>query len=214
MRSPWGKVAKMHERVIVYVDGFNLYFGLREKGWKKYYWLNVQKLASKLLINNQKLVHTKYFTSKITKPDSKWKRQEAFLSALGNLTDFSIYYGRYQSFEEYCNKCGHRHIQSNEKRTDVNIATHMLVDAFQDAFDTAILISADSDLTLPILEIQRLFPDKFTKIAFPPARSSFDLRKAAPICFEIYESKIRNSLFPDHIKLPTGYVVRKPAMWK
>ena len=39
----------MIERVIVYIDGFNLYFGLKSKGWKRYYWLNLQKLAIKLL---------------------------------------------------------------------------------------------------------------------------------------------------------------------
>lgn len=25
-------------RVIAYIDGFNLYFGLKSKGWKRYYW--------------------------------------------------------------------------------------------------------------------------------------------------------------------------------
>jgi len=207
-------MTKKRERVIVFIDGFNLYFGLKEKGWKKYYWLNVKKLAASLVTPKQVLVHTKYFTAKITKPNSKRKRQEAFLSALGTLSDFSIYYGRYQSFTAICKKCGHKHIQSNEKRTDVNIATHMLVDAFQDSFDTAILISADSDLTLPILEIRRLFPRKYIKIAFPPARSSYDLRNVAPTCFQIYETKLRKSLFPDEVVLATGYTVTRPKSWR
>lgn len=32
---------------ICYIDGFNLYHGLRSKGWRKYYWLEeCRKLAS------------------------------------------------------------------------------------------------------------------------------------------------------------------------
>ena len=104
------------ERVIVYVDGFNLYFGLRAMGWKKYYWLNIQAFALSLLIPTQELTHTKYFTSKITKPESKRKRQSAYLSALATLSDFSIYYGRYQSFDEKCHHCGHTYRTSNEKK--------------------------------------------------------------------------------------------------
>jgi uncharacterized LabA/DUF88 family protein len=202
------------ERVIVYIDGFNLYFGLRDKGWKKYYWLNLKKLALSLLNKNQELVQTKYFTAKIKKPNAKRKRQEAFLSALGTLTDFSIHWGRYQAHEAMCKNCGYQYIQSNEKRTDVNIATHMLVDAFQGNFDTAILVSADSDLTLPIVEIRRLFPKKYIKVAFPPARASHDLERVAPTCFRIYENKLRKSLFPDKITLASGYTIVRPGHWK
>ncbi len=32
------------ERVIAYIDGFNLYFGLIEAGFNKYRWLNIKKL--------------------------------------------------------------------------------------------------------------------------------------------------------------------------
>ena len=44
------------ERVITYIDGFNLYFGLKTKGWKRYYWLDLQKLTMNLLKVNQKLI--------------------------------------------------------------------------------------------------------------------------------------------------------------
>ena len=44
------------ERVIVYVDGFNLYYGLKSKGWQRYYWLDVQRLGENLLLPGQVLV--------------------------------------------------------------------------------------------------------------------------------------------------------------
>jgi len=202
------------ERVIVYLDGFNLYFGLKSKGWKKYYWLNLKTFSQSLISSRQSLVHTKYFTSKVTKPESKRKRQAAWLSALGTLTDFTIYYGRFQSYEEECRRCGYRYLTANEKKTDVNIATQLLVDAFQDRFDTAMLVTADSDLVPPITEVQRLFPNKFIKVAFPPGRSSFELRNTVQPCFTIFESKLRKNLFPDQVQLPTGYTVKRPASWK
>ena len=62
------------ERVITYVDGFNLYFGLKSSKWQNLYWLNIQKLAQNLLKPNQKLEFVKYFTSMITSPpDSREK---------------------------------------------------------------------------------------------------------------------------------------------
>ena len=36
------------ERIIAYIDGFNLYFGLRAKGWKRYYWLNLRAMCENL----------------------------------------------------------------------------------------------------------------------------------------------------------------------
>ena len=44
------------DRVIAYVDGFNLYFGLREKGWQRYYWLDIQAMVGRLLKPTQQLL--------------------------------------------------------------------------------------------------------------------------------------------------------------
>jgi hypothetical protein len=57
------------ERVIAYVDGYNLYYGLREKQWKWFYWLNVQAMARHLLKTDQRLVTTKYFTTIVKQPE-------------------------------------------------------------------------------------------------------------------------------------------------
>jgi hypothetical protein len=146
------------KRVIVYIDGFNLYFGLMQKGWQKYLWLDLKKFAVSLLRSGQILIHTKYFTSRISKPVSKQRLQSNLIDALNALTEFSIYYGRYQAEVRTCENCGFNAIISNEKKTDVNIATELLVDAFQDKFDTAILVTADADLTAPIVAIRKLFP--------------------------------------------------------
>lgn len=63
------------ERVIAYIDGFNFYFGLKSKGWQRYYWLNLQELARSLLLPSQRLASTKYFTARISAPPDKQRRQ-------------------------------------------------------------------------------------------------------------------------------------------
>ncbi len=80
-------------RVIAYIDGFNLYFGLKSKGWRRYYWLDVQKLVHTLLRPDQDLAETKYFTSNITDNPDKKKRQRTYLEALMTLPALRIYYG-------------------------------------------------------------------------------------------------------------------------
>jgi hypothetical protein len=78
------------------------YFGLKAKGWQRYYWLNLQALAKNLLKANQILTHIKYFITRVSDPPSKVKRQTTFIEALETLSDFSIYYGHYQSNIKTC----------------------------------------------------------------------------------------------------------------
>src|SRR3989304_4835741 len=70
------------ERVIVYIDGFNLYFGICDKGWRRYLWLDLPALATRLLTPGQQLVATKYFTARVRADPGKIRRQSTYLQAL------------------------------------------------------------------------------------------------------------------------------------
>ena len=201
------------ERIITYIDGFNLYFGLKSKNWKKYYWLNLKELSNNLLIKDQKLVKTKYFTSRVNDNPEKQKRQSTFIDALETLSDFEIYYGKYQQNKVECYQCHYVFSDQNEKMTDVNIATEMLCDAFRDSYDTAILISGDSDLIPPIRAIQNHFPRKKVIVAFPPERYNKSVKDVAKGSFIIGRSKLHNSLFPDTLTSKTGFLLNKPKEW-
>jgi uncharacterized LabA/DUF88 family protein len=201
------------ERTIVYIDGFNLYFGLKTKSWKRFYWLNVKELANNILQPPQALIKTKYFTSRITFPPDKAKRQGTFIEALETLTDFEIFYGKYQSNSKTCNRCGNIEMVPNEKMTDVNIAVEMLADAFQNLFDTAILVSADSDLTAPIKKIKRLYTNKRIVLGFPPERHSFALKQISDGSFTIGRKTLAKSVFPDKVTKKDGFVLIKPVEW-
>ena len=201
------------ERVITYIDGFNLYFGLKEKRWKRYYWLDLQKLCSNILKSDQSLVLTKYFTSRVSYPPNKVKRQGTFIEALETLDNFELFYGKYQANPYTCNKCKQVTQIQNEKMTDVNIAVEMLSDAYQNKYDTAILISADSDLKAPIQKVLELFPEKRILVAFPPSRFSFELTRIASASFTIGRKKISESVFNDEIVKKDGFKLIKPIEW-
>jgi uncharacterized LabA/DUF88 family protein len=202
------------ERLIAYVDGFNLYYGLREKGWRRYYWLNIEQLVRRLLKENQQLVSTKYFTARISGPQAKQRRQTVFLEALCTLSDFEIFYGHYLSGTISCKRCGRTWSDFEEKMTDVNIATEMLSDAFEDKFHTALLISADSDLVPALRALKRLFPKKRVIVFFPPGRFSAQLKNTADQQLSIGRGTLAKSQFPDRIRKPDGFVLQRPSEWR
>jgi len=202
------------KRVIAYIDGFNLYYGLRSKGCKHFYWLNLQAVTQHLLKPNQTLTVTKYFTTKVKSPPDKQRRQTTFLEALGTLPDLHIYYGHYLADEITCRNCGHTYTTHHEKMTDVNIAVELLTDAFQDNFDIALLISADGDLVGPVKKVKQLFPHKRVIVVFPPKRHSNALKNASDVCLHLDRIVLAKSMFPDQVVKADGFVLRRPSKWR
>jgi uncharacterized LabA/DUF88 family protein len=202
------------DRVIAYIDGYNLYHGLRAKGWKRFYWLNIQAMIKDLLTKNQTLSFTKYFTTRVARPADKHKRQAGFLEALQTLQNFAIYYGHFLSDPVTCRNCGHTYETHHEKMTDVNIAVEMMSDAFQNRFDTAFLVTADSDLLNLVRTVRRLFSQKRIIIVFPPKRASIDLSRAGTGVIHIDRTLLAKSQFPDEIVKPDGFVLRRPSRWR
>ena len=207
----------MTQRVIVYIDGFNLYFGMCAKGWRKYLWLDLAALSRALLKPSQQLEWVHYFTARIRAKGPRKqsaKRQTTYLEALGALPNLSIHEGHYLSKQDHCRQCGATWPAFEEKMTDVNIATALLIDAFDDRFDTALILSGDSDLTTPVRSLRARFQEKRVIVALPPARRSHQLSKAANGHFVIGADSLRNSLLPEQIKLPRGHVLQRPEEWR
>jgi len=205
------------DRTITYIDGFNLYFGLKSKGYRRYYWLNIQELSQNLLKNDQRLEYTKYFTSRVSsskKDPYKSKRQAIYLEAIETLRDCRIYYGHYLSKKVKCHNCQYSWQTHEEKMTDVNISVELMADAFKNKFDTALILSGDSDLTGPVKYVLSIFPEKRVVIAFPPDRHSKQLQLAANASFTIGRKKISDSQFPEIVIKPDGFKLSRPKLWK
>jgi hypothetical protein len=213
MRDGLFKRDNSMKRVIVYIDGFNLYYGLREKGWKWAYWLNLSALAQALIPDGYMLVRTKYFTSIVTSPPNKHDRQNEFLEALRTLPELDIFYGLFLDHPVTCPRCNLTYPVHGEKMTDVNIAVQALTDAHLNLYDRAILISADSDLTGMIRAVRNVY-EKSVIVAFPPKRWSNELKQAANGIIHIGRTDLSKSLFPDEVIKPEGFILRRPKTWQ
>jgi uncharacterized LabA/DUF88 family protein len=201
------------ERVIAYIDGFNLYFGILEANFNQCRWLNVRDLVSRLLQPNQELLGVKYFTSRVSNNPDKQKRQSTYIDALESI-GVEIYYGNYQDGFEECKRCGHIWRTAKEKMTDVNIATSIIVDAYKDEYDMALLISGDSDLTPPIKAVHSLFKNKRVFIAFPPKRHNSSMAIVSKGSMIIGRKKLIDAQFNEEVMSKTGYKLKRPTEWK
>ncbi len=203
-------------RVISYIDGFNLYYGLKSKGWKKFYWLDVVSLSKTLLKSQQTLEHCHYFTARISNSGNNnrsARRQAIWLDALDTLDDQTSHFGHYLKKPQQCRRCGSRWVINEEKMTDVNIATQLLIDAYEDKFDIALVVSGDSDLSTPIKEILHRFPSKKIIVVFPPKRHSHHLEKMATNSFVLGAAKLRQNQLPETITTQTGHKLKRPPQW-
>jgi uncharacterized LabA/DUF88 family protein len=201
--------------VICYIDGFNLYHGLRSKGWRKYYWLDLWALAERFLLSGQTLSEVVYCTAKVKKDPDALKRQMTFIDALkAYRPNLKVEYGHYLAKEMNCFKCGNKYTRHEEKMTDVNIACHLLTDAMDGRFDVALLMSGDSDLVPPVRIIRQRWPGKRVIAIFPPARKSDALRRIAHGQKWIAESDLRNCQLPESVSVALGRSVVRPEKWR
>ena len=201
-------------RVIAYVDGFNLYYGLKAKHGRKYLWLDLQGLAVSMLRPGDTLASVKYFTARVRNDPNGEQRQSVYLDALASHCPLlTVIDGRFQEKVRLCHNCNSTWTSYEEKETDVSIAVAMVEDAVLSNYDTALLVSADSDLCPSVRSVRRLSPRKRIIAAFPPRRWSGDLAAAVHGSFTIGDAKIRQAQLPLKIVGPGGILLAKPAHW-
>jgi uncharacterized LabA/DUF88 family protein len=201
------------DRVGVYIDGFNLYFGICDKGWRRYLWLDLPTLARRLLQPGQQLVSVKYFTARVRADPGKIHRQSTYLQALEARGGLTIRYGRYQEKTKECRNCHSTWTEHEEKMTDVRLASELLRDAYKDTFDVAVIVSADADLQPPIEFIRLDLPSKRIVVVFPPERDSFHLRAIADDYFRIGRARLSKSQLPPVVNKHDGYPLKRPIEW-
>lgn len=202
------------KRVMVYIDGFNLYFGLCERGWRRYLWLDLPHLAGTLVRPGDVLAATKYFTARVRADPGKVRRQSTYLQALQARGALDIHYGRYQEKPKECHRCHATWTEYEEKMSDVRLAVELLRDTYADRYDIAVVVSADADLQPPIELVKADFPTKRVVVVFPPARESYHLRAVAHEFFRIGRGRLSKSQLPTSVKKADGYVLQRPLEWQ
>lgn len=200
-------------KTIVYIDGFNLYYGIKEKYAKRFIWLNIETLSNEILQKNQQLEGVKYFTARINNNTSKRQKQNSYLEALNEITNVKMFFGRYQNHEMNCKTCNATWSVPKEKKTDVNIAIQMTAVAFLDNFDDALLITRDSDLVPPIEIIKQHFVEKRIGLAISPGLISRELIRKVDYSFYLSRKVFKENQLPAAIEKSNGFMIKKPTNW-
>jgi hypothetical protein len=203
----------------IYIDGFNLYYGALKK--TSYRWLNLERLCQ-LLLSKNTIGEIKYFTALVSaRPNDLDQpvRQQLYLRALGTLPKVSVHFGHFLTHavtmplvmpagqpQQYV-----RVIKTEEKGSDVNLATHLLHDAHMGRFDIAVVISNDSDLLEPI-KIVREQLGKRVGILNPHPNPSRALLPHIDFIKQIRAGVLKVAQFPVTLTDAHG-TFTKPAAW-
>jgi uncharacterized LabA/DUF88 family protein len=194
------RAVTLQKRINVYIDGFNLYYGLVRGGSFK--WLDLQKYFE-FIRPIDDIVKIYYFTALIngkTKPN-----QDRYLAALNTLPKLEVILGLFK--------------QGKEKCTDVNIAIQMLSDAFDNLCDVFILVSADNDLMPVCRMIRKRFSEKKLVVYIPARRSMRGERHSELLKNTVHdygfmpEQYLKPAQFPNPVIAADGTEIRKPEDW-
>ncbi|MEZ4553127.1 MAG: NYN domain-containing protein [Dehalococcoidia bacterium] len=214
-------------RINVYIDGFNLYFGCL--AGTPYRWLNIAALVDSLLAPVFPLYtvsHIRYFTAPVeNRPNNPYarERQEVYFRALRTLPRLSLHFGKFKTnTRSYMLADGTGFaevVRSEEKGSDVNLASYLLIDAIDGCYDVAVVISNDTDLVLPI----QLARDRFgvavgvaAPIYFRNRYPMVDLEEVADFKIHItraHKAALRAAQFPEQIDLGDGSKIYRPPSW-
>ena len=209
----------LQPRTIIYVDGFNLFYGCLRKS--PYRWLDLSAL-SQAYFPSHSILAIKYFTALVSaRPGDPQQpaRQQAYLRALETLPNLEIIKGHYLSHVVSARLAspsvgGNPYVKilkTEEKGSDVNLASHLLNDAHLNMFDTAVIISNDSDLLTPI-QMVRTQLNKKVGILNPQRHPSKVLYANVDFFKKIRPGALGVSQFPTSLTDSIG-TINKPADW-
>ncbi len=200
----------MKRRALVLVDGFNLYHAIKNlnaRGANNYLkWIDIRALAEQFLPKaDYEIVGIKYFSAfAVHRPDA-YRRHRAFVAAL-ECTGVRAIMGKFKEKDRICFDCGSKWKAHEEKETDVNIAIHALNGAHRNEYDTAIFVTADSDIA-PAVRMIKAETSKAVRILFPIGLWSTELSKAVggkPNTPEMKMIHIERSLLPRELNDHNG----------
>jgi uncharacterized LabA/DUF88 family protein len=194
-------------KVVAFIDGFNLYHSIDDLGtlYNHLKWLNLWKLCETSCTKQEELVGVKYFTAIQTTSRRKKAKHLVYIRAL-EYYGVEIIKGRFA-------RTNKRHADSKvvfpvleEKETDVNIAIQMVKGAIKNDFDTAFLITADSDQVPTIKLVKDI--GKQVRILIPVKRSANELKMVSDRSEQISIDKLSKCLLPGEINSKGGRIVR------
>jgi len=207
----------MAQRTNIYIDGFNLYYGSLKH--TKYKWLDLAKLCGSLLRNDH-VQSIKYFTAKVSGQPGDLDgpiHQELYLRALRTIPNLQIIFGQFLTHSVRMPISGSNFKKwvsvdkTEEKGSDVNLATYLLHDGFSGLYDLAVIVSNDSDLREPVRVVREVLKLPIGIINPHPTHSK-ELQEYAIFKKRIRERHLIASQFPDTLTDEVGKF-SKPRNW-
>ena len=187
-----------NERVMVFIDGGNLYAGVK-------FGLNLQKSVNidslvKKLVSGRPLVRAYYYTTSSPRPNSsQGKAHQRFLDKLGWVENLQLRRGRIvpRAHTIECPKCkeSFEYNTYTQKGVDTRIAVDMVTLAVRGAYDTAILVSGDSDLAEAVNYIREQTNKKVENACVPGKSWAKTLREAADKRIPLTQEYLMDCLF-------------------
>ena len=201
--------------------GFNLYYrALKDTPFR---WLDLRKLAETLFPYDD-FHRVCYFTARLdARPGNpnQPRRQLIYLRALTALPGLDIYYGVFRSgvkrrplVDPKQGPLSHVLVRdSEEKGSDVNLATRLLVDGFNGEYEQAVVVSNDADFAGAMRYVRDDLGLRVTLVNPDPRNSSpRELADAATYVKRLWKSHLRRSQLPDILRDEVG-VITKPVEW-
>ena len=205
-----------YERLICFVDGFNLYHALLDIGEPHLKWLDLRKLFSHLIRSKSQIITQILFFSAYPtwKPDS-YRRHRHYIAAL-SASGVTPVLGQFKVKPKQCLKCKAKWDSHEEKESDVNLALALLDLAYKDMYDHAFVVTRDSDIAPAMHKVKQNFRQKkITTLSTFNYRHSSELLQAADAHKTLTLKHITTSLFPSHIYDAGGnLVVERPPEYK
>ena len=201
-------------KCLVYIDGFNLYHAIADSPlFRRFKWLNLSKFANCFLPSKDALVGIKYFTAYTTWDLEKVKRHKVYVKAL-EYYNVEVILGQFRYVDKTCRRCGQAYNTFEEKRTDVNIAINLFQAAINDVWDTALIVSGDSDLIPAIEAVKRSFPSKKVGIVIPIGRRAEELKQVGDFHRKVKLKHLETCQLDDVIDIGEGVKIERPDHWK
>ena len=209
------------KRTYVYVDGFNLYYRALRK--TKFKWLNLEVLVRGLLDADNSVDRIRYFTAPVSgKFDPGVPvRQQRYLQALRTIPSMTIHEGNFLTKPKMRPLVspapgGPTHVEiwnTEEKGSDVNLATYLIHDAWQDLFDVAVVLSQDTDLNEPL----RIVRDEIKKsigVIVLDGKAPGKLASFGSFVRHITPADLADAQFPDRVPFGNrGKSTERPSEW-
>ena len=203
-------------KTIVYIDGFNFYYGAVKGTPHK--WLDFEAFC-RLLLPRDNIIRIRYFTARISAlPNDPQApaRQDTYLRALRTLPLIEIHYGHFATRSQRMPRAVPPHrtvevLRTEEKGSDVNLASSLLRDAFLGECDTAVVISNDSDLAEAVRIAQ---DDAGIKVGVvnPHPKRNRSSRLQGTFFKQVRESALARTQLPAVVYDHNG-PIHKPSSW-